>query len=96
MKSYHCQNCETEFQAAQASACLKCGSVGIEEVSPPTEIVAPAASGEATGSNQPLPAVREVLSRLCRATYDTTFEGAGWDQLLEEALEELRPFLKAA
>ncbi len=93
MNRYECETCGTEFTVeGSAERCLKCGSLDISLVS--GEIASPAASQEATGGKEDLPAVREVLRRLCRETYESTFQGQEWNRLIDAALIELLPMLK--
>lgn len=94
MNRFECPECGMEFVAeASTASCPKCGSACISSL---PEIVQPGASQEAKEVNNTLPAVREVLLRLCDHTYDVSYQGSEWEQLIDEALKELRPFLKAA
>lgn len=90
-----CNDCLTEITTeGRADRCLKCGSLDITLVQ--GEIVQPGASQEAEEGNNTLPAVRQLLLRLCEHTYDVSYQGSEWEQLIDGALKELRPFLKAA
>lgn len=81
-----------EFVSEAATvSCPKCGHICIASL---PEIVAPAANGEACEEKNILPAVREVLQGLCSRSYDVTFKGTEWESLVDDALQELGPYLK--
>lgn len=86
MNNHECQTCFTEFLAENASTCPKCGS---SLAACPGTIVHPAAIVEASEGKEDLPAVREVLQRLCVATYDTTYQSREWESLLDQALDDM-------
>jgi hypothetical protein len=91
---FECYDCGENFaSASEAPSCPSCGCAWTLVASLP-EIVAPAASQEAGEKNNTLPAVREVLRGLCSRSYDVTFQGTEWENLVEKALQELRPYLK--
>lgn len=91
---FECYDCGEHFVSESVSpSCPSCGCAWTLVASPP-EIVAPAASQEGDEGKNTLPAVREVLQRLCSRSYDVTFKGTEWEALVDDALEELRPYLK--
>jgi hypothetical protein len=83
---WECESCGREFVAAHSTACPGCG--GIDAVSLP-EKASSAGSGEVMDGKEDLPAVKEVLRRLCRKAYDSTFESAEWERLIEETIPQL-------
>ncbi len=93
INKFECPDCGMEFVAETSRAgCPKCG--GICDASS-REIFDPGASQEADEGKNDLPAVRKVLLRLCSRSYDVTFKGTEWEGFVDEALDELQPYLKA-
>ena len=94
MKKYECPDCFVEFvSGTTTAACPKCGYVCIASL---PEIVDPAANGKAEEVKDTLPAVREVLQRLCMQTYDKSYQGSEWEELVDKALEELQPLMRSS
>ena len=80
MKTWHCLDCDTEFNAERSTACLKCGCLDIEEV-------------KRESPSDPHPAVRAILRELCITAYDSPFDGVEWQKAIDRATKKLEPYL---
>lgn len=79
--TWHCLDCDTEFSAERSTACLKCGSLDIEEVKRESPSISH-------------PAVRDILRELCLTSYESPFDGVEWQKAIDKAIEKLEPYLK--
>jgi hypothetical protein len=91
MRSWGCESCSREFVVEHSTACPGCG--GIDTVELPDN-VATGANGEATGAEECLDAVRDILRNLCNATYESTYQSAAWERLINETIPQLYAAIK--
>ncbi len=99
MKTWHCTDCDTDFQSERSTACLHCGST---DVTCPGEIASEKPPGPHSdpipGETGPLPAedIRNILKELCVVAYESPYNGFEWDKAIQRAIEKLEPYLNTA
>lgn len=106
--SWECLSCSREFVVEHSTACPGCG--GIDTVELPENVVPSANgeatgvdktphgvlkdSSETTSSEECLATVREILRSLCSATYESTYQSAEWERLIDRTIPQLYAAIK--
>lgn len=84
MKTWRCNDCETEFNAERSTACSRCGSTDT------TALPRIVSFGPSAVNTEAVPEVRAILRNLCRDAYETPYGGVEWETAIDKAIDDLR------
>jgi hypothetical protein len=87
MKTWHCNDCETDFNAERSTACQRCG---LTDISCLGEIASPGRPSQ----SQEGEIIPHILKELCFQAYENPYNGREWEEAIDKTIVKLRPYLK--
>ena len=88
MNIYFCDGCETKFQADRRTLCPQCGGIDVTYLG---DIASQKLPEPQTGDHPEK--IRDILKELCLEAYDKPYNGIGWEESINKALDKLTPYL---